>query len=227
MITISRVEKTYQAGETQVRALRGVDLTVAEGEFTALAGPSGSGKTTLLNLIGCIDRADAGTLVIDGQDVSTRSAAQLSAFRRENLGFIFQNFHLVPVLTASENVALALNLLGFPKDEVARRTEALLTEVGLEGLGNRLPTRLSGGQQQRVAIARALVKDPRVVLADEPTANLDHETGEAILALMRKLNHDRGVTFLFSTHDPRVMEFATRLVRLSDGRIVGDERKGA
>ncbi|HTH13404.1 MAG TPA: ATP-binding cassette domain-containing protein, partial [Spirochaetia bacterium] len=125
MITISRVEKTYQAGETQVRALRGVDLTVAEGEFTALAGPSGSGKTTLLNLIGCIDRADAGTLVIDGQDVSTRSAAQLSAFRRENLGFIFQNFHLVPVLTASENVALALNLLGFPKDEVARRTEAL------------------------------------------------------------------------------------------------------
>jgi putative ABC transport system ATP-binding protein len=227
MITIQGVEKTYQAGETQVRALRGVDLSVAEGEFTALAGPSGSGKTTLLNLIGCIDRADAGTLVIDGQDVSTRTAAQLSAFRREKLGFIFQNFHLVPVLTAAENVALALNLLGLPKEEVARRTSALLNEVGLEGMGNRLPTRLSGGQQQRVAIARALVKNPRVVLADEPTANLDHETGEAILALMRQLNRDRGVTFLFSTHDPRVMEFATRLVRLSDGRIVSDDRKGA
>jgi putative ABC transport system ATP-binding protein len=227
MIQIQGVEKTYQAGETQVRALRGVDLTVGEGEFTALAGPSGSGKTTLLNLIGCIDRADAGTLVIDGQDVSTRTPAQLSTFRREKLGFIFQNFHLVPVLTAAENVALALNLLGLPKADVASRTRALLAEVGLGGMEDRLPTRLSGGQQQRVAIARALVKNPRVVLADEPTANLDHETGGAILELMRQLNRARGVTFLFSTHDPRVMEFATRLVRLQDGKIVSDDRKGA
>jgi len=227
MISIRGVEKTYRSGETEVRALRGVDLEVGEGEFTALAGPSGSGKTTLLNLIGCIDTADAGTLVIDGQDVSLRRPAELSAFRREKLGFVFQNFHLVPVLTAFENVALALNLLGLPEKEVADRTHALLGEVGLTGMADRLPTRLSGGQQQRVAIARALVKNPRVVLADEPTANLDSETGRSILELMQGLNRTRGVTFLFSTHDAQVMAFATRLVRLHDGRILSDERKEA
>lgn len=225
MISIRGIEKTYHTGETEVKALRGVDLEVGEGEFTALAGPSGSGKTTLLNLIGCIDTADAGTLVVDGQDVSTRKPAQLSAFRREKLGFVFQNFSLVPVLTAHENIALVLNLLGVPASEASNRTKAILAEVGLEGLGDRLPTRLSGGQQQRVAIARALVKNPRVVLADEPTANLDSETGRSILELMRGLNRTRGVTFLFSTHDAQVMEFATRLVRLHDGRIVSDDRK--
>lgn len=224
MIYLRGVEKTYKAGETSVKALRGVDLDIAEGEFTALAGPSGSGKTTLLNLVGCIDKADAGTLVIDGQDVSTQTKDQLSAFRREKLGFVFQNFHLVPVLTAAENVSLALNLLGVPEKEVAQRTSALLAEVGLEGLGDRLPTRLSGGQQQRVAIARALVKNPRVVLADEPTANLDSETGRSILELMRNLNRTRGVTFVFSTHDAQVMAFATRLVKLHDGLIVSDEK---
>ncbi len=224
MISIQGVEKTYRSGETEVKALRGVDLTVGEGEFTALAGPSGSGKTTLLNLIGCIDKADIGTLIIDGQDVSTQSKEQLSTFRREKLGFVFQNFNLVPVLTAFENVALALNLLGLPEKEVSERTLALLSEVGLEGLGDRLPTRLSGGQQQRVAIARALIKNPRVVLADEPTANLDSETGRSILELMKRLNLTRGVTFLFSTHDAQVMAFATRLVKLHDGRIVSDDR---
>ena len=227
MIEITGLEKTYRVGETEVKALRGVDLNVAEGEFTALAGPSGSGKTTLLNLIGCIDKADGGTLVIDGQDVSQRTTVELSAFRREKLGFVFQNFHLVPVLTAFENVALALNLLGLPEKEVHQRTMAILAEVGLAGMEDRLPTRLSGGQQQRVAIARALVKDPRVVLADEPTANLDSETGRSILELMQNLNRGRGVTFLFSTHDPQVMEFATRLVRLHDGRITGDDRKAS
>ena len=227
MIEITGLEKTYRVGETEVKALRGVDLNVAEGEFTALAGPSGSGKTTLLNLIGCIDKADGGTLVIDGQDVSQRTTVELSAFRREKLGFVFQNFQLVPVLTAFENVALALNLLGLPEKEVHQRTMAILAEVGLAGMEDRLPTRLSGGQQQRVAIARALVKDPRVVLADEPTANLDSETGRSILELMQNLNRGRGVTFLFSTHDPQVMEFATRLVRLHDGRITGDDRKAS
>jgi len=227
VIEITGLEKTYRVGETEVKALRGVDLNVAEGEFTALAGPSGSGKTTLLNLIGCIDKADGGTLVIDGQDVSQRTTVELSAFRREKLGFVFQNFHLVPVLTAFENVALALNLLGLPEKEVHQRTMAILAEVGLAGMEDRLPTRLSGGQQQRVAIARALVKDPRVVLADEPTANLDSETGRSILELMQNLNRGRGVTFLFSTHDPQVMEFATRLVRLHDGRITGDDRKAS
>jgi len=227
VISIQNLEKSYQAGETTVRALRGVDLEVAEGEFTALAGPSGSGKTTLLNLIGCIDTADGGTLVVDGLDVSRRSPAQLSAFRREKLGFIFQNFNLVPVLTAFENVALALNLLAVPQGEVEERTRALLALVGLAGMEDRLPTRLSGGQQQRVAIARALVKNPRVVLADEPTANLDSDTGRSILELMLELNRTRGVTFLFSTHDAQVMQFASRLVRLHDGRITGDQRQGA
>jgi putative ABC transport system ATP-binding protein len=227
MISIQNLEKSYRAGETTVRALRGVDLEVAEGEFTALAGPSGSGKTTLLNLIGCIDTADGGTLLVDGLDVSRRSPAQLSAFRREKLGFIFQNFNLVPVLTAFENVALALNLLAVPQREVEERTRALLALVGLAGMEDRLPTRLSGGQQQRVAIARALVKNPRVVLADEPTANLDSDTGRSILELMLELNRTCGVTFLFSTHDAQVMQFASRLVRLHDGRITGDQRQGA
>jgi len=227
VISIQNLEKSYQAGETTVHALRGVDLEVAEGEFTALAGPSGSGKTTLLNLIGCIDTADGGTLVVDGLDVSRRSPAQLSAFRREKLGFIFQNFNLVPVLTAFENVALALNLLAVPQGEVEERTRALLALVGLAGMEDRLPTRLSGGQQQRVAIARALVKNPRVVLADEPTANLDSDTGRSILELMLELNRTRGVTFLFSTHDAQVMQFASRLVRLHDGRITSDQRQGA
>lgn len=227
MISISNVEKTYQAGETKVRALRGVTLEVGPGEFTALAGPSGSGKTTLLNLIGCIDQADSGTLTIDGFDVSTRTPVELSTFRREKLGFIFQNFHLVPVLTAFENVALALNLLGLPLKDVEERTRALLAVVGLEGMEDRLPTRLSGGQQQRVAIARALVKNPRVVLADEPTANLDSDTGRSILELMQTLNRTSGVTFLFSTHDAQVMDFATRLVQLHDGTITGDTRKSS
>ena len=225
MISIRGLEKTYRAGETEVKALRGVNLEVGEGEFTALAGPSGSGKTTLLNLIGCIDQADKGSLVIDGMDVSQRSPVELSTFRREKLGFVFQNFNLVPVMTAFENVALSLNLLGLPLAEVQTRTRTILAEVGLAGMEHRLPTRLSGGQQQRVAIARALVKNPRVVLADEPTANLDSETGRSILELMRNLNATRGVTFLFSTHDAQVMEFATRLVKLHDGVIVSDERK--
>ncbi len=225
MISIAKLEKSYRTGETCVRALRGVDLEIGEGEFTALAGPSGSGKTTLLNLIGCIDKADSGSLLIDGLDVSRRTPTELSTFRREKLGFIFQNFHLVPVLTAFENVALVLNLLGLPHKEVEDRTRALLAEVGLEGLEDRLPTRLSGGQQQRVAIARALVKNPRVVLADEPTANLDSDTGRSILELMQSLNRTRGVTFLFSTHDAQVMEFATRLVKIHDGAITADTRK--
>ena len=226
MISLQKLEKSYRVGDGFVHALRGVDLEVAAGEFTALAGPSGSGKTTLLNLIGCIDTADRGTLVVDGFDVSRRTPKQLSAFRREKLGFIFQNFNLVPVLTAFENVALALNLLAVPPKEVLDRTTELLLLVGLEGMEDRLPTRLSGGQQQRVAIARALVKNPRVVLADEPTANLDSETGRSILELMLGLNRTRGVTFLFSTHDAQVMEFATRLVRLHDGVVTSDERQG-
>ena len=224
MISVQNVEKTYKSGETEVRALRGVNLEIGEGEFTALAGPSGSGKTTLLNLIGCIDKGDSGTLIIDGFDVSKRTAIELSTFRREKLGFVFQNFNLVPVLTAFENVALVLNLLNLPQQEVESRTHAILIQVGLEGMEKRLPTRLSGGQQQRVAIARALVKNPRVVLADEPTANLDSQTGRSILELMKNLNRTMGTTFLFSTHDAQVMEFATRVVNLHDGLITLEGR---
>lgn len=224
MIQIRMIQKTYRSGESEIQALRGIDLDIEAGEFIAIAGPSGSGKTTLLNLIGCIDRPDGGSIVVDGQDVLKLNSKLLSAFRRERLGFVFQSFNLIPVLTAFENVALALNLLGLPAAEVEERTLALLREVGLEGMEDRLPTRLSGGQQQRVAVARALVKNPRVVLADEPTANLDSKNGEAILELMKQLNAKHGTTFVFSTHDQMVMSFAGRLVKLHDGNVLSDER---
>jgi putative ABC transport system ATP-binding protein len=207
-----------------VRALRGVSLEIEKGEFLSIAGPSGSGKTTLLNLIGCIDRADEGEIHIDGRAVSALNARELALFRRENLGFIFQSFNLIPVLSAWENVALTLSLLGLNDREARARSNAMLAEVGLEGKEESLPTKLSGGEQQRVAIARALVKEPAIVLADEPTANLDSENGEAILKIMEEMNRRRETIFIFSTHDPMVMDFAHRLVRLHDGLIASDQR---
>ena len=223
LIEIRKVTKTYRAGDLDVQALRGVDLIIGKGEFTSIAGPSGSGKSTLLNLIGCLDRLDDGDLYIEGMEVAALSRHQLAEFRRRRLGFIFQSYNLIPVLTAYENVALALNLLGLPEKEVRDRTLAMLKEVGLEGRGDRIPGKLSGGQQQRVAVARALVKHPAIVLADEPTANLDSTTGEAILELMSEMNQKFGTTFVFSTHDKMVMEKARRLVMLHDGQIVSDE----
>ncbi|OHD12445.1 MAG: ABC transporter [Spirochaetes bacterium GWB1_48_6] len=223
LIEIRKVTKTYRAGDLDVQALRGVDLIISKGEFTSIAGPSGSGKSTLLNLIGCLDRLDDGDLYIEGMEVAALSRHQLAEFRRRRLGFIFQSYNLIPVLTAYENVALALNLLGLPEKEVRDRTLAMLKEVGLEGRGDRIPGKLSGGQQQRVAVARALVKHPAIVLADEPTANLDSTTGEAILELMSEMNQKFGTTFVFSTHDKMVMEKARRLVMLHDGQIVSDE----
>ena len=225
MITIKDVYKTYISGETEVRALRGITLGIEAGEFLSIAGPSGSGKTTLLNLIGSIDTADSGTIVIDGETVSEKDKRERALFRRNKLGFIFQTYNLIPVLTAYENVSFALSLLKLDEREVRERTMNLLAEVGLEGMEDRLPARLSGGQQQRVAVARALVKDPQIVLADEPTANLDSGTGEAVLELMRKLNVKHGTTFIFSTHDSMVMDFARRLVNLHDGKVVSDERR--
>ena len=225
MITVKEIRKEYQSGETVVKALRGVSLGIEKGEFLSIAGPSGSGKSTLLNIIGCIDRADSGTLTISGQDVAKLNKDELALFRRKNLGFIFQTYNLIPVLTAWENVALALNLLNLPDKEVKERTDAVLHEVGLNGMTNRVPAKLSGGQQQRVAIARALVKQPALVLADEPTANLDSATGEEILKLMETMNKNHGTIFVFSTHDPMVMDYAHRLVRLHDGEITSDERK--
>ena len=225
MIRTEDVRKDYRSGETVVHALRGVSLEVGQGEFIAIAGPSGSGKTTLLNLIGCIDTADGGKIEIDGQDITGMRAKELAAIRRVKLGFVFQSFNLVPVLTAYENVAFSLSLLGMPEKEIRERTRALLAEVGLAGMEDRRPAKLSGGQQQRVAIARALVKNPKIVLADEPTANLDSKTGEAILALMDEMNRKHRTTFVFSTHDRMVMEYARRLVLLHDGLITSDERR--
>jgi putative ABC transport system ATP-binding protein len=225
MVNVQDVSKSYTSGEASVRALRGVSLQVGQGEFMSIAGPSGSGKTTLLNLIGCIDRADSGEITIGGSLVSTMGRDELALFRRGNLGFVFQTFNLIPVLTAYENVSFALSLLGVSERETRERTMAILAEVGLSGMENRLPSRLSGGQQQRVAVARALVKGPSIVLADEPTANLDSDTGQAILELMRVMNEAHKTTFIFSTHDPMVMNFARRLVRLHDGAVASDERR--
>jgi putative ABC transport system ATP-binding protein len=225
MVRIENVRRDYVMGDVAVQALKGISLTVNKGDFLAIAGPSGSGKTTLLNIIGCIDRADGGTIRIDGEDVGKKTKDELALFRRRQLGFIFQTFNLIPVLTAYENVAFALSILNIPAEEERRRTMAILDEVGLSGMENRRPNRLSGGQQQRVAIARALVKEPLIVLADAPTANRDSRTGETILKLMLEMNRKHNTTFIFSTHDPMVMDYARRLVRLHDGEIVSDETR--
>lgn len=225
MIKIDDVVKNYQEGETTVKALRGVSLEVGEGEFLSIAGPSGSGKTTLLNLIGCIDSLDKGEITINGVQVSHMEKKEKTNYRRLNLGFIFQTYNLIPVLTAYENVAFVLSLLNLGEDEIRNRTMSILKEVGLEGMEHRRPAKLSGGQQQRVAIARALIKQPQIVLADEPTANLDSENGEEILKLMREMNQVHNTTFIFSTHDKMVMEYARRLVLLHDGRIQDDQRR--
>ena len=225
MVSTSDVIRTYMSGEVPVNALRGVSVDIDGGEFVSIAGPSGSGKTTLLNLIGCLDKPDGGEISIDGMKTAVMTSDELAYFRREKLGFVFQTFNLIPVLTAFENVSFALSLLGLSDEEVRDRTQSILDEVGLSGMENRPPLKLSGGQQQRVAIARALVKRPRLVLADEPTANLDSETGKAILVLMEEMNRRYGTTFVFSTHDKMVMEHAHRLVMLHDGQIVSDERR--
>ncbi len=226
-IELRDVTRTYGEGEALVRALDRVDLTIDSGAFLALAGPSGSGKTTLLNVIGSIDAPTSGEIFFEGTDLGALSNRERTRFRSERVGFIFQDFNLIPVLDARENVELPLQLLG-GKARAERRaaSRAILEEVGLGKLAHRLPRELSGGQQQRVAIARALVKRPGVVLADEPTANLDSVTAREILDLMRALNRSHGTTFIFSTHDPMVMDYARRLVRLRDGQVVEIEEKG-
>jgi putative ABC transport system ATP-binding protein len=227
MIHITDVHRRYHTGETSVHALRGVSLEIETGEFTAIAGPSGSGKSTLLNIVGCLDKPDEGTIHIGDADLTSADDEERADFRRRSMGFIFQSFNLIPVLTAYENVAFVLSLLDVEEKEVRRRTMSLLKEVGLEGMEDRRPPKLSGGQQQRVAVARALIKKPNIVLADEPTANLDSKTGASILDLMRSLNEKLGTTFLFCTHDEMVMDYARRLVHLKDGVISDDERRSA
>jgi putative ABC transport system ATP-binding protein len=221
------VTKVYDTRGVETRALVGVDLCISEGEFTALSGPSGSGKTTLLNVFGALDTPTQGEVLLDGQRLADLSPAALSELRLRKLGFVFQAYNLIPVLTARENVEFVMELQGVAARERHERAEALLREVELEGLGDKRPLEMSGGQQQRVAVARAIASRPRVVLADEPTANLDSGTAVRLLELMERLNAEHATTFLFSTHDPLVMERARRNVRLHDGCVAADEAKSA
>ncbi len=211
--------KIFHLGKTQVEALVDITFHVEKGEFLALVGPSGSGKSTLLNLIGCIEPPTRGTIHLDGIDITNLDDNSLSTIRAERIGFVFQNFNLLPVLTAYENIEYPLHIRGMPKREREERVKALLDAVGLARFANHRPAELSGGQRQRVAIARALAGSPSIVLADEPTANLDHATGREVLKLMKGLNRTYGTTFIFSTHDPQIMSFADRVVELRDGRI--------
>jgi putative ABC transport system ATP-binding protein len=217
--------KDYGLNGQTVHALRGVSLEFQGGEFAAIAGPSGSGKSTFLHLAGCLDTLTGGAMNIGGQDVAGLSKKQLALLRRYSIGFIFQAYNLIPVLSVEENIGFPLTLLGVNKSEVRDRVRQVLHEVGLEGMEKRRPKEMSGGQQQRVAIARALVKKPALILADEPTANLDSKIGREILELMVKLNKAEGTTFIFSTHDSMVMEFARRIVHIRDGQIERDEVK--
>ena len=219
VVELVDVWKVYHQGSVDVHALRNLDLTVSKGEFTALVGPSGSGKTTALNLIGALDAPTSGSVIVEGRDLGALGRKELSRLRRDRIGFVFQSYNLIPVLTAYENAEMVMWVQGIPAAERRKRVTELLHSVGLEGMEDRRPTELSGGQQQRVAIARAIASDPAIVLADEPTANVDSETAENLISLMEKLNRDRGVTFLFSTHDHRVVERARRVVRMVDGRI--------
>lgn len=223
VIEVDGVTRVFEQGEIEVRALRGIDLEVEVGEFSALAGPSGSGKTTLLNVIGGLDQPTSGTIDVQGERISGMSRREAANYRLAHLGFIFQAYNLIPVLSAYENAEFVLLMQGVDRDERRERVEPLLEEVGLGGMFDRKPHEMSGGQQQRVAIVRALASDPAIVLADEPTANLDAETSGELLDLMLELNRDRETTFLFSTHDELVMERARRIVRLRSGEIESDE----
>ena len=228
VVEVEKVSKRYEErGQAPVEALREVSVQIEKGELMALAGPSGSGKTTLLNLIGGLDAPSAGAIRVDGHDISRMGRSDLADLRRDRIGFVFQAYNLIPVLTARENAEYVLELQGVSAGERRRRVDELFQRIGLAALAGSRPLKMSGGQQQRVAVARAIVSQPAVVLADEPTANLDQATGAALVDLMRELNRERGITFVFSTHDPMVLERADRVVRLVDGKVAGDERKKA
>lgn len=226
LLEIKDLNKTYHSGKVDFQALYNINAAIDRGEFTAICGPSGSGKTTLLNIIGCIDRADNGEILLDGTNILGKTADELAYLRREYFGFIFQTYNLIPVLSVFENVELPLKLLKkYSEDEIRKRVMESLEKVGLQGLENRKPLELSGGQQQRVSIARSLVKNPKIILADEPTANLDSTTGESIVHLMEEMNEKEGVTFIFSTHDNLVMQHAKRLLKVRDGKINEDVKQ--
>jgi putative ABC transport system ATP-binding protein len=225
IVTCSKLDKTYQQGKVEVPALRQVDLIVPAGGFVAIAGPSGSGKTTLLNLIGGLDRPDGGHIEFKSHMYDQLNDTQMAELRLHHIGFVFQSYNLIPVLSAVENVEYVMLLQGVPATERRQRACDILDEVGLADKYHRRPAELSGGQQQRVAVARAIVSNPSMVLADEPTANLDSKTGEELLQLMTAMNTQRGVTFIFSTHDKMVMDHARRIVTIRDGRIADDQTK--
>jgi len=220
VVKVENIARTYQVGKVETQALRGVNLTINDGEFTALIGPSGSGKTTLLQMIGCLDQPTSGKVFINGKDVTMLNRNQRADLRREAIGFIFQFFALIPTLTAYENVEMPLLLNGESASERRQRVMELLKAVDLVDRANNRPDQLSGGQQQRIAVARALSIKPSMILADEPTANLDTENGKQVMEIMQKLNKETGVTFVFATHDPRVIKYARRVVTLRDGLIV-------
>ncbi|MCG8701330.1 MAG: ABC transporter ATP-binding protein [Bacteroidales bacterium] len=225
VIEIKKVEKIYNDSEVEVHAVQGIDLSFEEGEFAAIVGPSGSGKTTLLNMLGGLDNPTVGEITIGGTQLSSLSKSQLVDFRLHNIGFVFQSYNLIPVLTAKENVEFIMQMQGVNRKERLERTKELLEAVGLgERLDSR-PSRLSGGQQQRVAVARALASKPKFVLADEPTANLDSKSTENLLDIMEKLNKEEKITFIFSTHDARVVKKARRVITIEDGKVLSDERK--
>jgi putative ABC transport system ATP-binding protein len=225
IVQLENVSRIYQSGKVPVTAVRHLNLAILPHEFTVLCGPSGSGKTTILNLIGALDMPTEGKIILEGRDLGELTRSRLAQLRRERLGFVFQAYNLIPVMTAYENAEFVLALQNVPREERFRRVTKVLAEVGLSGLADRRPDELSGGQQQRVAIARAIVSEPAIVLADEPTANVDSATAEGLLDLMEHLNRTKGVTFLFSTHDQRVMDRARRLIRLQDGELAGDEAR--
>lgn len=225
LIRVERVSKIYKNGTLEVAALTDLNLSIENGEFTAVAGPSGSGKSTLLNIVSGIDYPTGGKVYLAGKLIGSMSGNELSDFRRDRIGFIFQSYNLIPVLSVEENVEYVMILKGIGSAERKRKTGAILEEVGLQGMEKRKPFELSGGQRQRVAVARAMVSEPSIILADEPTANLDSQTGTALINLMRRLNEKKGMTFLFSTHDSKIMERARRLIYLKDGMVERDERR--
>jgi putative ABC transport system ATP-binding protein len=225
LIELKNISKVYRLGNQEIPALTDVSLAFDEGEFAVLAGPSGSGKTTALNLIGCLDRPTSGEVIVSDLDLGAASSKQLADFRLHHIGFIFQSYNLIPVLTAAENAEFTLMLQKVPKLKRRKIVCQLFADLGIDGLEDRRPADLSGGQQQRVAIARAMAANPHVILADEPTANLDSHTAEELLDLMRQLNQEKGTTFIFSSHDDRVISQAQRVIRLEDGRLADDSKE--
>jgi len=225
MIETENLKKTYKQGSLKVKAVDNVNLEISDGEFTAIVGPSGSGKTTLLNCIGGLDDPTSGNVIIDDEVISSYSSGQMIKFRLNNIGFVFQAYNLIPVLTAKENIEMVMLMQGYNKQDMDQRSSDLLSEVGMSNMSKRRPAELSGGQQQRVAVARALASKPKFILADEPTANLDSKSTAKLLDIMSKLNKQENITFVFSTHDQRVIDRARRVVTLEDGKIIKDIKK--